>query len=443
MAQNNKVIWYEGMALEPQHFQQQTRYVESLIDFKLGLFQQSLWGFTELALDTDLLSIGKLGIASAKGIFQDGTIFSMPANDDVPVPYSVPEGLSNTVLYLGLPMNHAAMADAGDEHSEQRYRYHTVHKVITDDIADSGEETNVSVGSLACRILTQDDDREGYLCLPMARIKEVRSNNQIKFDKAFIPAWLDVHQAEPLEKFLQEVMTLLTNRAEMVANRLTDTGQAGTADMVDLTLLQLSNKFEATFRNLQTTHPLSPIQFYNELTKMLAEMATYTTDKRRPTHIAPYQHEDLFMTFKPVIQAARKSLSMVLEQNATAIELISQGHGLWVGELQDKSLFKSASFVLAVYADLPMENIRSSFPSQIKIAPVEKIRTLVSRSLPGISLQSIAIAPRQIPYHPNFCYFAIDTRGELWNSLPDSQGIALHISGDLPGVKLELWAIKG
>lgn len=315
--------------------------------------------------------------------------------------------------------------------------------MITNNVADTGEETDVSVGSVACRILTEHDDREGYLCLPMVRIKEVRSNHSIKFDKAFIPSMLDVHHTEPLAKFLEEVLTLLTNRAEMLAGRLTDTGQAGTSDMVDLMLLQLSNKFEASFRTLQKTYPLHPRTFYDALAEMLAEFSTYTNDKRRPAPLLEFNSEDLFTTFKPVIQSARKALSMVLEQNATAIELSEQGHGLWFGEIADKTTLKTASFVLAVYADVPMENLRTTFPSQIKIAPVEKIRTLVSRLLPGVGLQTIAVAPRQIPYRPNFCYFMIEGKGDLWNELATSQGIALHVSGDLPGIRLELWAIKG
>lgn len=443
MATSNKVIWYEGMTLEPQHFQQQTRHFEFVTNFKVGLLENQLWGFTELTLDTDLLSIGKLGVQSARGVFHDGTVFSIPNTDDAPIPYTVPEGLTNTILYLALPINHAGVADAGDEHSQQAFRYQTLHKVIVDNIADSSEETDVSVGSLSCRILTEHDDLEGYLCLPMVRIKEVRANHQIKFDKAFIPAWLDLHHAEPLEKFLEEVITLLTNRAEMLSNRLSDTQQAGTADMVDLMLLQLSNKYEAVFRELQQCTPLHPRNFFSHLIEMLAEMATYTTNRRRPNAVPAYIHDDLFETFKPVIQSARKSLSMVLEQNATAIELESQGHGLWVGQINDKALLKTSSFVLAVYADVPIENIRTNFPGQVKIAPVEKIRTFVSKSLPGISLQPIALAPRQIPHHPNFCYFSVDARGDLWNELESSAGIALHISGTLPGIKLELWAIKG
>lgn len=444
MAAHNKVIWYEGMAIEPQHFEQQTRYFESIVNFKVSLLEKQLWGFAELSLDTDLLSIGKLGLESASGVFPDGTAFSMPNTDVSPIPYSVPEGLTNTLLYLALPVKHAGVADAGDEHSQQTYRYQTIHKVIADDIADSGEETDVSVGTLSCRILTEHDDRDGYMCLPMVKIKEVRANNQIKFDKTFIPAWLDMHQAAPLEKFLEEVVTMLTNRAEMLSNRLSDTQQAGTADMVDLILLQLSNKYEVVFRELQQLSPLHPRHLYTEMLTMLAEMSTYTTDRRRPAITAvQYMHENLFETFKPVILASRKALSMVLEQNATTIELEQQGHGLWMGQIPDQNMFVSCNFVLAVYADLPMETVRTNFPTQIKISPAEKIQILVSKSLPGIAIQPIAVAPRQIAYHPNFSYFAIDAQGDLWSELSHSGHIAMHVPGNIPGVKLELYAIKG
>ena len=443
MSLTNKIIFHEGMVLEPQTFQENTKYLKGLIDFKIDILQHELWGFTELSLDTDLLAIGKLGIASARGIFQDGTVFSIPTIDEVPIPYTVQEGLCNTVLYLALPINHAGVADAGDENAEQAYRYRAVNRKVRNNIADSDDEIDLSVGSLHCRFLSDDDDREGYLCLPMLKIKEVRSQNNVKFDKTFIPVWLDVFQSAPLTKFLEEVMVLLSNRAEMLSNRLTDTGQAGSADIVDLSLLQLSNKYETIFRNLMNKKLVFPKELYHTLTEMLAEMSTFTTDKRRPVHCEAYKHSELYTTFQPLIKAARKSLSMVLEQNATAIDLVVQGHGLWVGELSDKDLLSNSDFVLAVYADVPLENLRNSFPSQIKISPVEKIKTLVSRSLPGIALQAIAIAPRQIPYHPNFCYFSINAKGDLWESLKTSEAIALHITGDLPGVKLTLWAIKG
>ncbi len=440
---NNKVIWHEGMALQPSHFQQQTRYIEHLFDNKLGLISQNLWGFSSLELDTDLLNIGKLGIANAKGVFPDGTAFNIPNDDQAPPAFIVPEGLTNTILYLVLPEKHANVADSGDETSKQQYRYRALIKALPDTVADSEQIADVTVGSIACRILTEHDDLDGFTYLPIARIKEARANHQISFDNSFLTSWLDCHQTEALSKFMQEVQVLLNHRAEMLAGRLSDTQQAGSADMVDLMLLQLSNRYEAIFNYLHAAHPLHPQQLYIHLVEMMTEMATYTTNKRRPNAVPAYNHAELFETFKPIIKDVRHALSMVLEQNATGIHLEDRGHGLWVGQINDKSMLSSCTFVLAVFADQPMEALRMSFPAQIKIAPVEQIKNLVSKALPGISLQSIAIAPRQIPYHPNFCYFSLDSNSEQWQRLSQSGGIALHIGGALSGLKLELWAIKG
>jgi type VI secretion system protein ImpJ len=439
----NKIVWHDGMPLSPVHLQQHNRYFEYLLDNKLSLFTQNLWGFVSLELDTDLLSIGKLGVKQASGVFPDGTIFNMPGVDDAPPNFIVPEGLTNTILYLVLNERHANVADCGDEHSTRAYRYRAITKTLTDNVADSEQTAEVTVASLACRLITEHDDMTGLIALPIAKIKEARANNQITFDKSFLIPMLDCHQADALAKFIQEVQVLLNHRAEMLAARLTDTQQAGSADIVDLMLLQLSNRYEAIFNYLSTVQPLHPQQLYFHLLEMLSEMATYTTNKRRANSMPAYDHTDLFETFKPIIKEVRHALSMVLEQNATSIVLDNRGHGLWVGQVNDKSLLETCTFVLAVYADQPLEALRMSFPAQIKIAPVEQIKDLVSKALPGIALELLPIAPRQIPYHPNFCYFSMKQNTELWKRLSQSGGVALHISGNLSGLKLELWAIKG
>jgi type VI secretion system protein ImpJ len=268
----------------------------------------------------------------------------------------------------------------------------------------------------------------------------------------------------------------------MLARRLSDTKQAGAADVIDLMLLQLSNKYEAIFNRIEELSPLHPHVLHTHLMEMLAEMATYTTATRRPVKIEhpesevknsptalkkakevnkakqeenkderkkqdtpkelAYLHHDLFLNFLPLIHQSRHVLSMVLEQNAVAIQLDSQAHGLWRGLIHDKSLLKISSFVLSVSANLPLENIRETFAGMVKIAPLEKIQNCVSKGLPGIGLQSIAIAPRQIPYHAEFAYFILDTSSPLWQELQNSAGMGLHVGTHIPGLQLELWAIK-
>ena len=74
---------------------------------------------------------------------------------------------------------------------------------------------------------------------------------------------------------------------------------------------------------------------------------------------------------------------------------------------------------------------------------MEKIRDLVNLQLPGIGLQPMAVAPRQIPYHAGFAYFELDRANELWRALKASGGIAIHQAGEFPNLSMEFWAIRG
>ena len=99
-------------------------------------------------------------------------------------------------------------------------------------------------------------------------------------------------------------------------------------------------------------------------------------------------------------------------------------------------------FILAARADVPAEELRRRFPAQLKVGPVEKIRDLVNLQLPGVPVNAVPTAPRQIPYHAGFGYFELDQSNELWVQLKTSGGIAMHVAGEFPGLVLEFWAIR-
>ena len=144
--------------------------------------------------------------------------------------------------------------------------------------------------------------------------------------------------------------------------------------------------------------------------------------------------------------AAQRSAQVVrdriVEPLQLQIELLDRSHGIRLAIIPSAELAKSARFVLAVHANLPSEALRTNFPTQVKIGPAERIRDLVNYHLPGVSLNVMPIAPREIPYHAGYHYFALDTEHELWKELPRSGGMAMHIAGDFPGLQLEFWAIR-
>ena len=133
----------------------------------------------------------------------------------------------------------------------------------------------------------------------------------------------------------------------------------------------------------------------------------------------------------------------MIEQTAIPVPLQERRHGLRVGPIVDRSILRGSNFVMTVQADMPTENLRRLFPSQVKIAAVEHIREHVMSQLPGIAVRPLAVAPRQIPFYAGATYFELDRNSPHWAQMQSSGGFAVHVSGEYPNLRIELWAIRG
>ena len=111
MSVYNKVVWSEGLFLRPQHFQQQDRYFERYVETRCQALVPHSWGFTELEIERDLLSIGKFGLRRAAGVFPDGTPVRMPDDDPLPAPIDIGAQIRDQVLYLAVPLRRAGAVD--------------------------------------------------------------------------------------------------------------------------------------------------------------------------------------------------------------------------------------------------------------------------------------------------------------------------------------------
>jgi type VI secretion system protein ImpJ len=442
----HKVIWSEGMFLHPHHFQQQEQYFERLMVTRSAMMDANLWGITDLKIDDALLLSGKFAIRSCSGIFPDGTPFTIPARDAAPPPIDIPIGLTNVKVFLAVALERPGMANTslavGHENGAMPLRYQVETVETRDHNAGSELWVPVQQGKLVLRLLREDEDRQGFSCLPLALIAESKSDHRALLNHHYFPTYLSVHASPILTSFLEELVSLVSYRGSSLTQRLTRSGHGGVAEITDFLLLQIMNRFEPLLTHLAHAKNLHPQQLYSVLIQLAGELATFTSAERRPTQLPPYTHEDFSATFAPLMAAIRSALSVVLEENAVALPLEEQEPNLWVSTLADKNLLDKSTFVLAVYTHTPADAVFNQFPSQTKIAPLEEIRNLVNRALPGIELTALPVAPRQIPYHASFVYFSLNYHSTLWQALKKSAGLAFHIGGSFPGLRLELWAIK-
>jgi type VI secretion system protein ImpJ len=274
-------------------------------------------------------------------------------------------------------------------------------------------------------------------------VVECRSDKQVVLDGNFIPTVLHVREADRLATFLTELVGLVHQRGDALGGLVSATSRGGAAEIANFLMLQALNRYEPLLAHYAESGRLHPEELFRALVTIAGELATFTANLKRPMPFAPYRHDRLRESFEPVILALRASLTAIIEQRAIAIPVESKKFGIHVATVADPSLYGSAVFILAARADVPAEELRRRFPLQLKLGPVERIADLVNLQLPGVPVHALPVAPRQIPFHAGFAYFELDQSHDMWAQLKTSGGVALHVSGEFPGLALEFWAIRG
>ena len=443
MSWDAKVLWTEGLFLQPHHFQQSDRHAESLVAGLARRVAPYAWGVSRLEIDMEALKTGQLALRAASGLTPDGTVFRVPEATDHPPALDVPSGTKDCVVHLTVPMRREGAAEVemtGAELSAARFR---PHEIEVADAAGSGKAARIAVGKLRLQFALATDDLSDRLTIPVARIVEVKPDREVVLDAAFVPAALDIRAAPVLAGFVQELTGLLSHRTDALAGRMAQAGSArGAAEIQDFLLLQAVNRALPLMQHLAAVENVHPERLYAALVSLAGDLSTFMAPEKRPPDFPPYRHHDLAATFRPVIRALRGYLSAVLESSAVAIRLEPRKYGISVGVIADRRLISGAGFVLAVSSQAPSETLRRHFPGHSKLGPVEEIRQLVNSALPGIPMRALPVAPRQVPYKADTVYFELDGQSPLWGRMTTSGGIAVHVSGEYPGLEMELWAIR-
>lgn len=444
MSWEKRIVWSEGMLLQPQHFQQQSRYIDSQIRNTSQIANVYHWGIGSIVIDTSHLSTGKLCVNSATGVLPDGSYFNIPNIDGAPLALDVTDALLNKMVYLCLNIRrHGNTEICRDSDDNKSYRYFVEEMDVRDVSGHSNLEQSIEVSGYKFCLLTELDNLDEFSCIPVGLIENISTSGKVTLKENFIPPYINIKSNLYFRSFLSELVNLINHRIDSLSARVSIAGKATTTEVTDFLMLQALNRNQPIIRYFESTECIHPLDVYLQLTSLIAEMSTFIKADKQSPQLPLYDHNNLTIIFDTIINELRQIFSIVLEQNSINIPLVEKKYGIRVGVVADKTVFKSGSFILAVTADIKPEEIRKYFPSQVKIGAVEQIKELVNVQLPGILLNNLAIAPREIPYQRNFVYFELIPKGEYWNALVKSGGIAIHIGTNFPNLSMELWAIRG
>lgn len=429
--------------MRPQHFQQQDRWVEALVHARVAGLRNDAWGIAHLRLDPALLAVGKVALAEIRAVMPDGTVISAPNEMPAPPPRDITPDVRDRVVKLAIPVRlRDSLEVAPPNDPAHKARHHAVEVQARDSSSGTGAPVAVRIAQLRCSLLLDGESEDDLVCLPICRVRQVESTGAISLAESFMPPLLDAHVSARLIEMVREIEGLLRSRGEVLASRVDPTRGGGElAGFLDLLMLQLANRYEPVFGHFARTPGLHPEVIYRAALQLAGDLSTFNSQRRRPVDFPVYRHGDLEQTFAPVHASIRDGLTTVIEQSAVPIELQKRNYGVWVAPITDRTLL-GGRLVLVASASVPSEVLRSRFPTQVKLGPVESIRELVNLQLPGILLKPMPVAPREVPYQSGASYFELDQASDLWKKLQTSAAFAFHVSGDYPDLRLEFWGVR-
>jgi type VI secretion system protein ImpJ len=452
-----KVVWYEGMLLRPQHFQRQERYLLDYFKSSLQSIAPYQWGVRSIKVDQGLLNEGAFGISRCEGILPDGTPFSLDEDDDIPVSLKLPSGSSNVLVFLGLPENTwVAGVNAIDGDSMPsgalvgtKTRFAAVPRKISDDNDFIGKiKKELRVARHCFELIAEDIN--GYITLPIARIKQV-NGKLVTLDENFIPPCLEANKIPNLSQLIAFLERELALCIQTHVDWLRRTTARDHKEIDALLSLQSLNRFKLLLE--QSKHvSWHPHQFYNLLLNLFSDLSTTRTKERTPIseNVPLYQHDDLENSLIILIQAIISLLNISLELDVVEIpiEFIKTDSTYSRFLAKTSHLFKkmiadNARFYLT--AKLP-EDIRDKFFNQCFIAEANELDKLLKGGVYGIELEPKSSPPQGIYCDENTSCFLLvaDKHNTLWKEVEKSEhGLGFHVKlNQLSDGDLKLWAVK-
>ena len=442
MQGESRVAWREGLFLRPQHFQQQDRHTDSLIRARTGPLRPYPWGVTDLKINVDLASLGKFAVERCSGLLPDGQPFSAPDDLPPPTPLDVPADARDAVVYLTLPARQAGSIEFNPrDQADDSTRFLVDEEDCLDSFSEDRTREQIDTAKPTLRFGVTRDQTYGRICLALARIREVR-NGSLIFDDRFIAPALDIKASPRLTGFLTDIVGRANQRIDELAIRAVDNADGGADAIGSFLLLQALNRWTPVLVHLSNLPSVHPERLFETFVSMAGELSTMTRMDRRPPAFPVYVHEDLQATFEPVVDALQAALSAVFDRAAEQLRLEEKGPGIYLSTIVDHGLFKTGHFFLAVKAATAIDDVRARFPAVTKIGSVQKMRQIVGAALPGVPLRHAPTPPPQIRVLPGYVYFELDRGSPDWRDFETAPALGLHVAGDWPDLRLELWCVK-
>jgi len=450
MALSSRVLWGEGMFLRPQHFQQQALHFEHLLRDSLHANCAAPWGVRGIEIDAEALQAGFLRANRLEVLFPDGTAFAAPAAEPLPLQRNLndlPQLGVETLVYACLPAIDAfggnCTGSASGEPSAARPVRYAVGQRSVPDLYSQALEAEIAVLQANVRLMTEEENRDGYLSIPVVRLKKGAMGNWA-VDDAYLPPLARIGASPALLTALRRLLDILQVKSQSLAathrERVQNVVEYGTSDIASFWLLHTVNRNFPLLNHLLHHPAAHPEALYQELAQLAGELLTFSSSLGLG-EIPLYRHDQLTQVFAKLDTLIRELLGTVISSRYVVIPLENTKPSFFVAQLESDRLLEGADFYLSVSAETPIAGLVETVPIKLKVGAPDDVERILNSALAGVRLNHAAQTPAAVPVRVGNHYFSFEPSGAIFERMLKSRSTCIYVPQSLKEIKLELIAV--
>ncbi len=443
----NKPMWKEGIFMMPQHLQLMDEYHEQLLDNRLQAMFPNSWGISELEVDADELARGVFRLGSTTAVLPDGVLVQIGRNQELKgllamTAGGLTGGGQSLDVYLSVPGAEVGGASPEGEKTGTRF----IHKPVPiPDAFETGPETEVECLQPNVQLLMGSDNRQNFVTIKIAELI-LNESGRLAVNENYIPPSLRVNVSPLLMRSLGRLVSSLGAKQKDLVSKYGHRQAAmiefGAADIATFLYLHTVNSWLPIFMHYAASGDLHPEQLFLSLASFAGQLASFeaTSD---PLELPRFNYLNISESLLPLFDLIFNLLGTVVSSRYKTIPLDQTQPGLFVGRVEDPSLLRNMVLYLIAGGDVPEETLRDDLLRYVKVGSIDQIAQIVRSALPGVGVRVDHTPPNAIPVRAHMVYIKLEKEGRYWDSVLQSNTIAIYQPVKPERVKLELVAVEG
>jgi type VI secretion system protein ImpJ len=454
------IYWHQGLFLQPQHFQLNDLFHQSLLRPFNKFICPHFWGVGEQEIQESALGTRSFNLLKGEYMFPDNSYVVFPGNTTVEArsfDESWIDGGKPFTVYVGIRKfsdvgDNVTLLTGLDSISEVTTRFVAIED--PEEFADlhgGGPKAQVKRLNYVLKIFweTELEHLNDYVLVPIAQL--IRSGDELMLSKTFSPPALRISGSFPIYNLIKEIRDQVSARGHQLEQYKKERGihsaEFGSRDMIYLLALRTLNRYVPMMYHLTETPQVHPWIVYGVLRQIIGELSAFSermnmlAEQEDGHSLLPvYDHRKLYPCFSSAQAVITQLLDDITAGPEYVIELVYDGT-YYTNELPPSIFEGKNRFYLVMDTEEDPKQMLASLEKVAKISSRETLPILIARALPGIKLEHLPVPPQELPRRTRSIYFQVNHHSDYWVQVEKTRNLAIYWDTAPDDLKVELMVV--